>query len=141
MPIKKTNPFKLKNFVGVNPEHIARLEAIGIKTASQMLFKGCTPVGRAALAHQASMPLEAVNELVRLSDLARLPGVKGIRARLYYDAGVDSVEKLARFEADELLKLTGEFVERTQFPGIAPLPKEVSSTIENARKLPAVVDW
>jgi predicted RecB family nuclease len=82
-----------------------------------------------------------VLELVKLSDLSRLPGVKGIRARLYYDAGVDTVEKLAAWEPEALLSLTQEFVQRTQFEGIAPLPKEVSSTIANARKLPKVVEW
>jgi DUF1009 family protein len=58
-----------------------------------------------------------------------LPGVKGIRARLYYDTGVDCVEKMAAWGPDALLKMTAEFVERTGFEGIEPLPKEVSSTI------------
>jgi hypothetical protein len=76
-----------------------------------------------------------------LSDLARLPGVKGIRARLYYDAGVDCVEKMAACETEALLALTAEFVERTGFNGIAPLPKEVASTIANAKRLPRVVEY
>jgi hypothetical protein len=141
MPVKKINPFKIKDFMGVNPEQIARLEGLGIKHTGQMLKAGKTPQGRQKLASEAGIPLETVVELVRLSDLARLPGVKGTRARLYYAAGVDSVEALASYEAEELLKLTAEFVERTNFPGIAPLPKEVSSTIANARTLPKVVAW
>jgi len=76
---------------------------------------------------------------VRLSDLSRLPGVKGIRARLYYDAGVHSVEKLAGWEPDALRVMLEKWVARTGFDGIAPLPKEVSSTIANARKLPSLV--
>ncbi len=80
-------------------------------------------------------------ELVKLSDLARLPGVKGIRARLYYAAGVDCVEKLAACEPDDLLAATAAFVQRTGFNGTPPLPKEVSSTIANTRKLPRVVEW
>jgi hypothetical protein len=32
-------------------------------------------------------------------------------------------------------------VRATGFEGIAPLPKEVSSTIANAKKLPMVVEW
>ena len=34
-----------------------------------------------------------------------------------------------------------EFVERTGFDGIAPLPKEVKSTIETAQKLPKLVEY
>jgi hypothetical protein len=141
MPQKKQNPFKLKNFMGVNPEHIANLEALGIKNTTQMLKAGRTPSLRRELADRAHIPVTAVLELVKLSDLARLPGVKGVRARLYYSACVDSVEKLASYQPDQLLAETTEFVQRTGFPGIAPLPKEVTSTIENAQRLPKLVEW
>ena len=141
MPPKKQNQFKLKDFMGVDPEHITKLEKYGIKTCGQMLSAGQTGKKRAILASQARIPVEIVLELVKLSDLARLPGVKGIRARLYYAAGIDSVEKMAASEPQALLRLTADFVGRTGFEGIPPLPKEVSSTIANARKLPKVVEW
>lgn len=128
-------PFPLKDFRGVNLAYLQCLERIGIRTAQQMLAAGQTPQQRESLAGQAGVPLPVVEELVGLSDLARLPGVKGVRARLYYDAGIDSVEKMAACEADALLKLTADFVEQTGFDGIAPLPKEVRSTIATARKL------
>jgi hypothetical protein len=67
--------------------------------------------------------------------------VKGIRARLYFDAGADAVEKLADYEPEALLVMTIEFVRLTGFPGVAPLPKEISSTIANARRLPQMVEW
>jgi hypothetical protein len=69
MSPKKQNPYPLKDFRGVHPEFLARLEAIGIKKTHQML------------------------------------------------------------------------IARTGFDGIAPLPKEVSSTIANARDLPKIVTW
>ena len=138
---KTINPFKLRDFRGVNPVHIASLEVVGIKNTNQMLSSGKTARGRQELSERSGVPLEAVVELVKLSDLARLPGVKGIRARLYYEAGVDTVEKLASFEPQVLLELTAEFVAKTGFEGIPPLPKEVSSTVVNARNLPSVVEW
>ncbi len=141
MPVKKQNPFKLRDFLGVNPDYITRMAAVGIKTTAQMLSAGQTASDRTNLARQVGIPMEAVLELIKLSDLARLPGVKGIRARLYYAAGVDTVEKLAGFEPEALLAITAEFVRATGFAGLPPLPKEVSSTIANARKLPKLVDW
>ena len=137
----KQNPFPLRNFRGVSQDTIDRLEALGIKNAGQMLAAGLAPAQRTSLASQAGIPDETVLELVKLSDLARLPGVKGIRARLYYDAGVDSVEALAACEPQALLAMTTQFVEHTGFDGVAPLPKEVSSTIANARRLPKLVVW
>ena len=105
-----------------------------------MLAACRTPIQRAVLAKEDGILDEVVLGLVKLSDLARLPGVKGIHARLYYDAGVDTVEKMAGWEPEALLSMMAEIVERTGFNGIAPLPKEVSSTIANARKLPKVVE-
>ena len=105
-----------------------------------MLAAAATPDLRAALSRKTGVAVEAILELAKLSDLARLPGVKGIRARLYYDAGVGSVAKIAACEPEALLALTAEFVQRSGFEGIAPLPKEVSSTIANARGLQIVLE-
>lgn len=138
---KRLNPFKLRDFVGVNPDQIAKLTEAGVKTTSQMLSAGHTAEGRATLASRTGISEDVILELVKLSDLARLPGVKGIRARLYYDAGVDTVEKLAGYDPQTLLSLTAEFVRTTGFDGIAPLPKEVISTIDNARRLPKLIEW
>jgi hypothetical protein len=65
--------------------------------------------------------------------------VKGIRARLYYDAGIDSVEKMADWEPEALRIMVTKYVEQTGFNGMPPLPKEVSSTIANAKKLPKII--
>lgn len=117
------------------------MAAHGIKTAERLLTAGATPAQRTALAAATGIPEAAILEMVKLSDLARLPGVKGIRARLYYDAGVDSVAKMAAWEPEPLRLMVTDFAQRTGFDGIPPLPKEVSSTIANARRLAVVVEY
>jgi hypothetical protein len=92
------------------------------------------------LAARTGVPEEAILELVKLSDLARLTGVKGIRARLYYDAGIDTVAKMARWEPEALREMVVEFVERTGFEGVATLPAEARHTIREARALPKVLE-
>ena len=133
-------PFPLREFRGVQPEHVEKLEAIGIRNVDQMLVAGRTQANREALARQAGIPEAAVLELVKLSDLARIPGVKGIRARLYYDIGVDSVEQMAGWEPEALRLRAADFVQRTGFEGIAPLPAEVRFTVAYAIKLPRIVE-
>jgi hypothetical protein len=140
MPEKKRNPFKLRDFRGVRPEFIAALEAQRIKNADQLLIAARTHQQRSSLAKTTCIPEAAILELAKLSDLARLPGVKGIRARLYYDAGVDSVEKMAGWEPEPLRLMVTDYVEKTGFDGTPPLPKEVSSTIANAKKLLRIVE-
>jgi len=141
MTEKKHNLFKLRSFRGISPEVIAKLEARHIKNAEQLLIAGSTKEQRSVLAKETGISPDVLLELVKLSDLARLPGVKGIRARLYYDAGVDCVEKMASWEPDALRIMVTKYVERTGFDGIPPLPKEVSSTIANAQKLPKIVEF
>lgn len=140
MTEKKRNPFKLRDFRGVQPDHIAALEVQHIKSADQLLIAGRTRQQRSSLANLTGIPEDAILELVKLSDLARLPGVKGIRARLYYDAGVDTVEKMAEWEPEALRIMVTNYVEQTGFNGTPPLPKEVSSTIANAKKLPKIIE-
>jgi hypothetical protein len=132
--------FKLKDFEGIVPEHAKKLALKGIKTAKQMLDAGRTKEGREALAQESGVPFDCILELVKLSDLARLPGVRKIRARLYYEAGVDTVEKMADWDPEELRHMLADFIERTGFDGIAPLPKEAAATVATARHLPKIVE-
>jgi hypothetical protein len=125
----------------VDPEHVARLAALGITSVQQLLNAGQTPSARDTLSRETGISVEQILELVKLSDLARLPGVKGIRARLYYDAGVDTVEKMAIWDPDDLRAMVADFVERTAFDGIAPLPLEVKFTVAQARTLPKSIDY
>ncbi len=137
----KRKPFPLKRFRGVNQKHISVLSDIGIKNVKQMLSFGKTPQDREKLAAQTGVPKEAISELVKLSDLARIPGIKGIRARLYVDAGIDTVEEMATWNADQLRKHVVEYVERTGFDGAPTLPAEAKFAIDRAKLLPKIVEY
>jgi len=120
---------------------ISKLGTIGIVNIAQMLAAGRTPESRKRLADEAGIPPDIILELVKLSDLARIEGVKHKRARLYYEAGVDCPETAARWEPGDLRKMLVEFVERSGFDGIAPLPKEVQHFVRTARMLPKIVEY
>jgi replicative superfamily II helicase len=134
-------PYPLKNFREVNPEHVNKLTAIGVKNAEQMLELGKTPISRQKLSDKTGIPAKTLLEFVKLSDLSRIEGVKDIRARLYYDAGIDTVEKMAKWNPEKLRTHLVEFVKKTGFKGIAPLPKEAKHTVETAKKLPKNVEY
>jgi hypothetical protein len=133
--------FKLREFRGVSPEEIAKLAAIGIVTVEHMLTAGKTPEARQKLAEQTSIPLQTILELVKLSDLSRLGAVKSVRARLYYDAGLDTPDKFTHWEPEALRQMLIEFVERSGFDGIPPLPKELRNAITKAHQLPEAVQY
>nr|MBN2278747.1 DUF4332 domain-containing protein [candidate division Zixibacteria bacterium] len=133
--------FKIGDFRDVDEENIAKLEAIGIVTVDHMLAAGKTPEDRRRLAERTGIPSKAILELVKLSDLSRLGAIKSVRARLYYEAGLDTPHKFAKWEPDALRQMLIDFVKKTGFNGIAPLPKELKNAIEKARQLPKVVQY
>jgi hypothetical protein len=138
---KDRKAFALGEFRGVDQDHVAKLKANGIADVHQMLEAGSTPQAREELATKTGVPLDAITELVKLSDLARIPGVKGVRARLYYDAGLDTLDGLAELEPQMLREIAIEFVERTGFDGVPTLRKEAEFTVEKARQLPRIVRY
>jgi hypothetical protein len=133
--------FPLRNFRGLDPADLARLETAGITTADQILAAGCTPQARGELAGQSGVSPEAILELVKLSDLSRLGGLKSIRARLYFDAGADTPEKIAQWEPEALRAMLEDFVQRTGFAGLPPLPKEVRNAVSRAREIEKLVRY
>ncbi len=137
----KRKPFKLKRFRGVNPEYAENLAAKGVEDVEQMLKTGRTSVDRQKLSERSGVPLKAILEFVKLSDLSRIGAVKEVRARLYHDAGIDTVEKLANWDPEKLRKHLIRFVQRTNFDGIAPLPKEARNAVKLAKKLPKIVQY
>lgn len=135
------SPFRLAKFLGVKPDYVTKLATAGIRNAGQMLKAGSSVKDREILSKKTGVPPEMILELVKMSDLSRIFGVKAIRARLYYDAGVDTVERMAQWDPKELGSMLVDFVERTRFNGIAPLPKELEFTVATARKLAKVVEY
>jgi hypothetical protein len=134
-------PFALKDFRGVNQEYVDKLKANGIRNVNQMIEAGKTPQDRQRLAEISGIPDNAILEFVKLSDLARIPGIKGIRARLYYDVGIDSVEELGTWDPEQLRETVVDFVEKTGFDGIPTLPAEARFAIEKAKNMPKIVEY
>jgi len=138
---KTRKVFKLKDFLWVNLEHVAKLKELGIADVNQMVDAGRTPGLRKELSAKSGIPVEGILELVKLSNLAQQFAVKGVRARLYHDAGVDTWEKIAARDPREFRKMLIKFVEETGFPGIPPTPKEAAGTVAAAKKISKIVEW
>ena len=138
--IKRT-PFLIKDFRGIPPAYIKILKQHGVINITQMLKEGKTTQSRQKLSEATQIPYTMILELTKLSDLARIPGIKGIRARLYYDAGEDTLSKLAQQSPQDLQNKLIKFVKETNFDGIAPLPREIEYTIKQAQRLSSLVNY
>ena len=134
-------PFRLDEFVGVDSRVVVGLGGIGVTDSGSLLERGSTSSARRVLAEQSGLELSQVEEMVKLADLARLPGVKAIRARLYLDSGVDTLEDLAGWDPEDLYHFLVGWVEESSFDGVAPTPGEVAGTHGTARRLPKLIEW
>ncbi|MHA2020755.1 MAG: DUF4332 domain-containing protein [Candidatus Thorarchaeota archaeon] len=132
---KKRKPFKLRGFKDVNQEAIQKLSALGIETVEDMLKAAKTEPMRKQLSERTGINYEGILELAKLSNLTRLGAVKTVRARLYHDSGFDTLGKIASVTAEELIKGTKEFIERTGFDGIPPTPKEADNAVKTSKQL------
>lgn len=133
--------FALRGFRGVDQGQIDVLERAGISDVDRMIAAGATPAARRDLAERTGIPLTAIESYVKLADISRIGAVKEVRARLYVDAGLDTVDKVAALTAEEFRRIVVEYVQRTGFEGIPTLPKEAANAVARARELPRLVTW
>ena len=133
--------FKLKDFVGVKASIIKKLAEQGITTAQQMLYAGLNDQKRKALSRKTGIALEDLLELVKLSDQARIGGHKKVRARLYHEAGFDTIDKMAACDPAEMRKQLAAFIEKTGFKGIPPTPGEAQNTVAMAKYIKRLVEY
>jgi hypothetical protein len=136
--MKKGN---LKEFLGVNHQHTQALRKEGVVTSEHMLKVGRTEEGRRKLAEKTGVPLSAVLELVKLADMSRIVGLKSKRARLYHDAGLDTLDKIAKSDPEKMQRMFVEFVECTGFDGSPPIASEAAFAVKMAKYLPRVVEY
>ncbi|MDB4444266.1 DUF4332 domain-containing protein [bacterium] len=133
--------FKLKGFLGVKQSYIKKLAKEGITTAKEMLYAGLNKQKREELSRNTGIPLENVLELVKLSDQARIGGHKKVRARLYHEAGLDTIDKMAACDSEEVRKILADFIQKTGFKGITPTPGEAQNTVTMAKYLKRLVRY
>ena len=133
--------FKLKDFVGVKQSYTKKLAKEGITTAKEMLYAGLNKQKRRELSRNTGIPLEDVLELVKLSDQARIGGHKKVRARLYHEAGLDTIDKMAACDSEKIRKILADFIQNTDFKGIPPTPGEAQNTVAMAKYLKRLVQY
>ena len=104
-------PINLRDFPGVNPEVIRKLDKIGIKNTKQFFAIVLTREERNEFAGQNQIEYEDILELTKLTDLARMKWVGPKFARLLVESEYDTVEKVVNSNYEELyhaLVLTNE---------------------------------
>lgn len=69
-----------------------------------------------------------------LANLLRLPGVRLLRAKLYYNSGI-TLKVLAKKSTEEIRNMVSEYIKRENREEIIPQPKEVNCHREVAKMI------
>jgi hypothetical protein len=131
------SPADLWQLCSDHPEYVVRLFRAGIGSSRDLLAAGRTRHDRQILAEKTGIPLRAVDEYIKLADLRR---ISGIPAWLYYEAGIDTLDKLAAADPDQLRNRLAGDPERIPH-GMPPPPREIRRTVEQARQMIRIVEY
>lgn len=93
-------PLPLNRFTWLPSEEIEKLEGIGIRDTGAFYETFNCAGDRDGPVSSKHVHKEVFEELARLSDLARIQWTGPTAARMYVDAGYESVEKVASADAD-----------------------------------------
>jgi hypothetical protein len=126
-----SKPLRLDKLPGVSSESLDRLDTAGIRNTKQLFLRAQDKSPREQLAEGTGIPIEALNELVGLSDLSRIYGVGPVFARMIYDVGVHSVREFLNFSAEDFIRIYEEQTQKKADFGVA----EIQFSLELAGEL------
>lgn len=133
--------YKVEQIEGIGQVYADKLNGCGIVTTDDLLNACATPKGRAQLAEDSGISSRLILIWTNHADLMRIKGVAGQFAELLEAAGVDTVKELKhRVPANLHAKLV-EVNERKNLCNRVPSEHEVAAMVEQAKTLPAVVEY
>ncbi|MCP4544358.1 MAG: DUF4332 domain-containing protein [Chloroflexi bacterium] len=135
-------PVPLVKFPNVDTEHVERLAAVGIKQTKQLFERAKSKQNRAELSALTGVADDALLELVKLADLSRASYVGPTFARVIYEAGTDTLGKLADCSPEELCANLREVNEEQKITKAAmPTAEDIAASAEIWKKLPRVIEY
>ena len=132
---------KVEEVVGIGPADSNSLSAAGVPTTEDLLAKGATGAGRAALAEATGISHKLILTWVNHADLMRIKGVGPEYSELLEAAGVDSPAELAHRNPANL-EATFQEVAAARPTMVRRVPSlaEITDWIEQSKALPKVVE-
>jgi predicted flap endonuclease-1-like 5' DNA nuclease len=132
---------KLVDVEGIGPANAAKLEQAGVATPEDLLTKGGTRAGRERLAQATGFSASHLLKWVNRVDLSRVKGIDTQYADLLEAAGVDTPKELARRNPDHLHAQLAKVNASKELVRELPTAAQVGKWVEEAKALPARVEY
>jgi hypothetical protein len=126
---------------GIGPLYAAKLESAGVKTTDDLLQRGATQKGREELEAASGIGRVLILKWVNRVDLYRVNGIGSEYSDLLEVAGVDTVPELSYRNAANLTQTMAEANAARNLVRRLPALEVVADWIEQAKKLPRVVEY
>ncbi|GAB3566614.1 hypothetical protein GCM10027578_15820 [Spirosoma luteolum] len=131
----------LAELKGITEAVAAALKGQGLADSDALLEKAKTPKGRKELAQAAGVDTGVILELANRADLARVKGIGRVYSDLLEEAGVDTVKELARRSPENLHAKLMEINSTKQLTQRPPSAEQVADFVEQAKGLPAGLEY
>lgn len=126
---------------GITSDLAAKLKAQGLGDGGKFLEAAKTPAGRKEIAAKVGVDLKVILELANRADLARIDGIGRVFSDLLEEAGVDTVKELAQRAPENLRAKLVEVNEKMKLSGRLPTEAQVKNWVEQAKKLPKMLQY
>ncbi len=130
---------KIEELNGVDSLTGEKLTSAGVKTSSELLKMGATPVGRKDLAMKTGIDETKILKWVNMADLTRIKGIGRQYSQLFEVAGVDTVNELKNRNPENLYAKIKEANDTHKIAQSLPTNEQVVSFVEEAKTLTPVV--
>lgn len=133
--------YKIVDVEGIGAVYAEKLIAAGVESTDALLAKCAKPAGRAELAEATGISPKLILTWTNHCDLMRINGVGPQFSELLEAAGVDTVKELKhRVPANLQAKLEEVNAEKHLVRRV-PAVSEVEMMVEQAKELPAVMEY
>ncbi len=132
---------KIVDVEGIGVKYADKLIRAGINTTDALLKAGATPKERKELAEKTGIGDSLILEWVNHVDLYRIKGVGSEYSDLLEAAGVDTVPELAQRKAANLAQKIIEVNQEKKLVRKLPAESQIANWIEQAKKLPRLINY
>lgn len=133
--------YKIIDVEGIGNLNAKKLVEAGINTVDDLLQKAKNPAGRKTLEETTGISGKSILKWTNHADLMRINGVGPQFSELLEAAGVDTVKELKHRVADNLQQKLEEINNKKNLVNRVPSVSEVQKMIDQAKKLPAIMEY
>lgn len=133
--------YKIIDIEGIGNVNAKKLVEAGINTVDDLLQKAKNPAGRKTLEETTGISGKSILKWANHADLMRINGVCPQFSELLEAAGVDTVKELKHRVADNLQQKLEEINNKKNLVNRVPSVSEVLKMIDQAKELPAIMEY